>query len=75
MTPVNLNEGMDGYDKYPAFSPDGKMMAWQSMETPGYEADKDRLMVMDPESGKISYLTKEFDQDAENLVWYPIVYF
>lgn len=68
-TTVNLTEGMDGYDKYPSFSPDGKKMAWQSMETPGYEADKDRLMVMDLESGMITYLTKDFDQDAENLVW------
>ncbi len=68
-TTVNLTEGMDGYDKYPSFSPDGKKMAWQSMETPGYEADKDRLMVLDLVSGVQSYLTKEFDQDAENLVW------
>ncbi len=68
-TTVNLTDGMDGYDKYPAFSTDGKKMAWQSMETPGFEADKDRLMVMDLESGTKSYLTKDFDQNVANLVW------
>ncbi len=66
---VNLTEGMPGYDKYPSFSPDGKKMAWQSMEAPGYEADKDRLLVMDLESGDISYLTKDLDQNVSGLLW------
>jgi Tol biopolymer transport system component len=43
----NLSQGMPGYDKYPVFSPDGSKIAWQSMSTPGYEADKQRLIVMD----------------------------
>ena len=65
----NLTKGMPGYDKYPSFSNDGKMLAWQSMETPGYEADKNRLFVMNLETEKSKYLTKGFDQDAEHLVW------
>ncbi|MCF8225345.1 MAG: S9 family peptidase [Bacteroidales bacterium] len=68
-TTENLTEGMDGYDRYPTFSPDGKMMAWQSMETPGFEADKERLMLRDLETGEISYLTGNFDQNVSNLVW------
>jgi dipeptidyl aminopeptidase/acylaminoacyl peptidase len=66
---TNLTKGMPGYDKYPSFSNDGSKIAWQSMETPGYEADKDRLFIMDLESGEKTYLTKDFDQDAEHLVW------
>jgi len=65
----NLTEGMDGYDKYPAFSPDGKKMAWQSMATPGFEADKERLMLMDLETDSVVYLTAGFDQNVSNLVW------
>jgi dipeptidyl aminopeptidase/acylaminoacyl peptidase len=65
----NLTEGMPGYDKYPSFSPDGKMMAWQSMERAGFEADKDRLMVMEIAAGEITYLTEAIDQNVANLVW------
>ena len=34
-----------GYDTDPVWSPDGKSLAWISMERDGYEADKQRLMV------------------------------
>ena len=68
-TTTNMTEGMPGYDKYPRFSPDGSMMAWQSMATPGYEADKERLFVMDLESGEKRYLTEGWDQNAANMLW------
>ena len=68
-TTENLTEGMLGYDKYPAFSPDGRYMAWQSMETPGYEADKERLMLLDLETGEQQYLTENFDQNVAHLRW------
>lgn len=65
----NLTEGMPGYDKYPAFSPDGTKMAWLSMERPINESDKDRLMVLDLATGEKSYLTQDFDYNAANLKW------
>ena len=65
----NITKGMPGYDKYPSFSGDSKMIAWQSMKTPGYEADKNRLFIMDLETGEKQDLTVDFDQDAEHLVW------
>lgn len=65
----NLTGENVGYDKYPAFSPDGKMLAWQSMETPGYESDKHRLFVMDLATGTKQYLTKNFDQNADQITW------
>lgn len=66
---TNLTEGMPGYDKYPVFSPDGSKIAWISMETPGYEADQERLFMYDFHSDEKIYLTKGFDQDASNPVW------
>ncbi len=66
---INITEGMPGYDKYPAFSPDGRMVAWQSMETPGFEADKERLMVMDLDEMKPRYLTEAYDGNVKNLEW------
>ncbi len=65
----NLTAGMNGYDKYPSFSSDGTKIAWQSMETPGYESDKDRLFIMDLQSRQKQYLTENFDQSVEHLVW------
>jgi len=65
----NMTEGMMGYDKNPVFSPDGKTMAWESMERDGYESDKNRLFTMDLESGKKTYHTKDFDQMAHGLSW------
>jgi dipeptidyl aminopeptidase/acylaminoacyl peptidase len=65
----NLTGGMAGYDKYPVFSNDGKKIAFESMETPGYEADKKRLMLYDLESGEMTYLTEKFDQDATQYIW------
>lgn len=65
----NLSKGMNGYDKYPVFSNNGKKIAWQSMETPGYEADKERLFVMDMETGEKQFVTQNFDQNASHFVW------
>jgi dipeptidyl aminopeptidase/acylaminoacyl peptidase len=65
----NKTQGMMGYDQNPVFSPDGKYLAWESMERDGYEADKIRLFVMDLASGqKIDYST-DFDQNSTNLNW------
>jgi dipeptidyl aminopeptidase/acylaminoacyl peptidase len=68
-TTENITEGMMGYDKYPVFSPDGKMIAWQSMETPGYESDKARLYVLNLETGERTYMTNGFDQNANSITW------
>jgi dipeptidyl aminopeptidase/acylaminoacyl peptidase len=65
----NLTEGMMGYDVAPAFSPDGKKIAWLSMERDGYESDKNRLFVFDSETGAKTDYTKSFDQNAEGPAW------
>ncbi|MCH4896900.1 S9 family peptidase [Marinilabiliaceae bacterium JC040] len=67
----NMTKGMMGYDNNMAFSPDGKYMAWESMERDGYEADKIRLMVKDLKSEKVTYFTKDFDQNVGGLTWTP----
>ncbi len=66
-TTENLSEGMLGYDQNPVFSNNGKMIAWESMERDGYEADKIRLMVYNFESGKVEYYTPDFDQNVGGL--------
>ncbi len=66
-TTENISEGMMGYDQNPVFSPDGKMIAWESMERDGYEADKIRLMVYDFATKKAEYFTPDFDQNVGGL--------
>ena len=68
-TTTNLTEGMMGYDQNPAFSPDGKKIAWESMERDGYEADKQRLFVADLATGKKEDFTAGFDQNVQSLTW------
>jgi len=68
-TTRNLTEGMLGYDRYPVFSHNGKMICWSSMQTPGYESDKERLMLYDFQTNKLTYLTSDFDQNASSMVW------
>ena len=65
----NLTEGMMGYDTNPRISPDGHYMAWMSMERDGYESDKNRLFILDLQSGEKRYLTDEFDYSLDQLVW------
>lgn len=68
-TSKNLTEGMMGYDTNPLFSPDGTKLAWTSMERDGYEADKNRLFIMDMVSGKKEYITENFDYNTDFMVW------
>ena len=68
-TTKNLTEGMLGYDTDPKFSPDGKTLAWLSMETPKYESDKKRLMVMDMATGEKKDLTANWKYWPEEFIW------
>lgn len=65
----NLTEGMVGYDRYPRFSPDDKIIAFSSMERPSNESDKERLFTLELASGKMNYLTPDFDFNAYNITW------
>ncbi len=65
----NITEANKGYDKYPAYSHDGRYIAYESMETPGYESDKNRLFVYDTETQTREYLTKDFEENVSGLTW------
>jgi dipeptidyl aminopeptidase/acylaminoacyl peptidase len=65
----NKTQGMMGYDQNPVFSPDGKWLAWESMERDGYEADKIRLCVMNLQTGEKMDMSANFDQNSTNLSW------
>ena len=69
---VNSKENLKnnvGYDQNPKFSPDGKYIAWTSMERDGYEADRNRLCVCDLATGEKKYITESFDSNVDDFVW------
>ncbi len=70
-TTRNLTEGMMGYDTNPAYSPDGKYIAWLSMEHDGYESDKNRIFIMDTATGEKTDLTTDWDYTADAIAWAP----
>lgn len=58
-----------GYDQNPKFSPDGRYVAWLSMERDGYESDRQRLCRYDLTTGKKTYLTESFDSGVDDFCW------
>jgi dipeptidyl aminopeptidase/acylaminoacyl peptidase len=60
---------MAGYDKYPVWSPDDRLIAFRSMRRPGNEADRERLMVLDIATGTLTDLTADFDHSATSVSW------
>ena len=65
----NLTEGMMGYDTNPVFSKSGKYLAWLSMEHDGYESDKNRIFIMDMQSGVKTDLTANWDYSVDKIAW------
>ena len=78
----NVSKGMMGYDMVPRFSPDGTKMIWFSMETPGYEADRIRMMQYDFATGVCKELLSNFDYNVEkaeyntagNMIYFTVNY-
>ena len=66
---TNITEENKGYDTNPTYSPDGKSIAWFSMERDGYEADQNRLMVMNLETGEKTFVSKDFDSNVDSYCW------
>jgi dipeptidyl aminopeptidase/acylaminoacyl peptidase len=66
--PRRLTEGR-GNDVAPQYSPDGRFLAYLSMERPGFEADRLRLMVYDRVRGTHRQLTEGFDRSVDQFSW------
>jgi dipeptidyl aminopeptidase/acylaminoacyl peptidase len=65
---ITTNPGFDGN---PVYSPDGNYIAYHAQFTPGYEADRWRVMRYDRHTEKNEDLTQKFDRSAEGLAWSP----
>lgn len=70
---VNKTGQFVGYDQNPQFSPDGRWLAWQSMERNGYESDQNRIYVLDLSTidgeRKGFFVATEFDSSKDAFCW------
>jgi len=62
-----------GADNTPRFSPDGKWLAYLSMERPGFEADRLRLMLLDRRNAtaKPAEVTSGWNLSVGSVTWCP----
>jgi dipeptidyl aminopeptidase/acylaminoacyl peptidase len=70
-TPRNLTSDNPAWDSKPAFSPDGKTLAYLAMAKPGFEADRFQLMFMDVTSGKKRKVAASWDRSIADFKWTP----
>ena len=68
--PVKISTAAGG-DHSPAYSPDGKYIAWRSQERGGYEADKFRLVAYDRTTKQIKNVLPNFDRWVDEFGWAP----
>jgi dipeptidyl aminopeptidase/acylaminoacyl peptidase len=69
MMPVNLTESNQATDTLPTPSPDGKWLAYAAMARPGYESDRQVLMLRNLDSGETKKLTDAWDRSVGSIAW------
>jgi dipeptidyl aminopeptidase/acylaminoacyl peptidase len=68
--PRRITVGL-GAENAPAYSPDGRSLAFRSQQRAGYESDRWRLMVLDRATGRTLNLTEGLDRWVEAFTWSP----
>ncbi|HZP05766.1 MAG TPA: S9 family peptidase [Terracidiphilus sp.] len=68
--PVKVSTSAGG-NFSPAYSPDGKYLAWRSQARAGYESDKFRLMLYDRAAKTEKDLLPKFDNWVDEFAWGP----
>ncbi|WP_206203119.1 S9 family peptidase [Thioalkalivibrio sp. XN8] len=69
--PENLTPDNPAYDNSPVFSPDGRYLAWLAMSRPGFEADRNRILLRDLRSGATREVAPDWDRSAHGLAFSP----
>jgi dipeptidyl aminopeptidase/acylaminoacyl peptidase len=67
----NITPGMPGYDMNPAYSSDGRFIAFHSMPRAGFESDQNRIMLYGRGDGTLHDITAGLDQTTHNATWGP----
>ncbi|MDP2914784.1 MAG: S9 family peptidase, partial [Candidatus Aminicenantes bacterium] len=56
-------------DNQPSYSPDGKSIAYRAMARPGYESDKEDLLLYDRATKSLKNLTRDLDYSVNETLW------
>ena len=67
----SITTGMPGYDTDPVYSPDGRWIAFHSMERAGFESDRNRVFVYDRGNASREEVTVGLDRTAHGAQWSP----
>ena len=70
-SPESITEDLNGDDHDPVYSPNGRYIAFGSMERPRFEADKINIVLHDRSSGEKKNITADFDRTLGEWVWAP----
>ena len=68
-SPRNLTADNLAWDAKPAFSPNGKTLAYLAMRRPGFESDRFGLVLMDVASGSKRQVADAWDRSISNYRW------
>lgn len=69
LVPQNLTADNLAWDAKPAFSPDGRTLAYLAMRRPGFEADRFQMVLLDLASGKKRQLAEQWDRTVQEFIW------
>ena len=67
--PRSLTARNRASDSQPAFSPDGKTLAYLATSRPGYESDRFRIVLRQWPSGEERVLTEAWDRSPDEICW------
>jgi dipeptidyl aminopeptidase/acylaminoacyl peptidase len=69
--PRNLTAANKAWDTQPAFSPDGKTLAYLAMVRPGFEADRFHIRLRDLATDKERELAAPWDRSPDGIAFSP----
>jgi dipeptidyl aminopeptidase/acylaminoacyl peptidase len=69
--PADVTAGRMGADQTPAFSPNGRYLAFLSQQQPAYESDRVRLMIKELATGAVREVPHGFDRWVGEYAWEP----
>lgn len=67
--PVNVTSYNLAFDGSPVYSPNGKYIAYKTHVTPGFEADRFRVAILNRETMLSEIITESFDYTVDDLSW------
>ncbi len=60
-----------GNDNTPQYAPDGRFIGYLAMATPGFEADRQQLMLYERASGRRTSVTPKWELSISDFRWLP----